>query len=103
MDQLNRGLANRRLLISRPSNRSHNLCSFFSWEAHVPFLAGIGNLPSEAIASLSFLHAEPENALSLPTWAIHFSSVFEWIFAMGECPPVSSWRILILCMILMLL
>ncbi|EKX46150.1 hypothetical protein GUITHDRAFT_70958, partial [Guillardia theta CCMP2712] len=22
------------------------------------------------------------NALSIPTWAIHFSSVFEWIFAM---------------------
>ena len=23
------------------------------------------------------------NALSVPTWAIHFSSVFEWLFAMG--------------------
>jgi len=27
-------------------------------------------------------HAEPENALSIPTWAIHFSSVFEFLFAM---------------------
>ena len=26
---------------------------------------------------------EPANALSIPTWAIHFSSVFEWLFAMG--------------------
>jgi hypothetical protein len=26
---------------------------------------------------------EPANALSIPTWAIHSSSVIEWIFAMG--------------------
>jgi hypothetical protein len=51
-------------------------------EAHTPFLAGIGNLPASFIASLG-LHAEPVNALSIPTWAIHFSSVFEWVFAMG--------------------
>ena len=29
------------------------------------------------------LHAEPANALSLPTWAVHTSSVIEWILAMG--------------------
>ncbi|GLC46704.1 hypothetical protein PLESTB_001354400 [Pleodorina starrii] len=29
------------------------------------------------------LHAEPGNALSLPTWAIHVSSVLEWVTAMG--------------------
>ena len=28
------------------------------------------------------MHTEPSNALSIPTWAIHFSSVFEFIFAM---------------------
>ena len=28
-------------------------------------------------------HFEPANALSIPTWAIHFSSVFEFLFAMG--------------------
>ena len=28
-------------------------------------------------------HSEPVNALSIPTWAIHFSSVFEFLFAMG--------------------
>ena len=27
-------------------------------------------------------HSEPINALSIPTWAIHFSSVFEYLFAM---------------------
>lgn len=29
------------------------------------------------------LHPEPGNALSLPTWAIHVSSVAEWVVAMG--------------------
>jgi len=29
------------------------------------------------------VHSEPVNALSIPTWAIHFSSVFEFLFAMG--------------------
>ncbi|PRW56088.1 ycf49 isoform X1 [Chlorella sorokiniana] len=29
------------------------------------------------------LHAEPANALSLPTWMVHVSSVVEWIVAMG--------------------
>ena len=28
-------------------------------------------------------HAEPANALSLPTWAIHVSSVVEWTTAMA--------------------
>jgi len=28
-------------------------------------------------------HAEPWNALSLPTWAIHVSSLVEWLVAMG--------------------
>ena len=28
------------------------------------------------------VHSEPVNALSIPTWAIHFSSVFEFLFAM---------------------
>ncbi len=29
-----------------------------------------------------FIHPEPANALSLPTWAVHTSSVFEWGLAM---------------------
>lgn len=29
------------------------------------------------------IRMEPSNALSLPTWAVHTSSVLEWITAMG--------------------
>ena len=33
-------------------------------------------------ASALEIYAEPANALSLPTWAIHVSSVVEWVTAM---------------------
>ncbi|KAF6133917.1 hypothetical protein GIB67_040681 [Kingdonia uniflora] len=42
--------------------------------------------------------SEPENALSLPTWAIHVSSVVEWVLAMalvweyGEKSGHESWK-----------
>ncbi|KAK4740834.1 hypothetical protein SAY87_024422 [Trapa incisa] len=42
--------------------------------------------------------SEPSNALSLPTWAIHVSSVVEWITAMalvwqyGEVSGYESWK-----------
>lgn len=49
--------------------------------AHTAFLGGIGNLPADLIA-------EPANALSLPTWVIHVSSLLEWLVAMGLV-----WRI----------
>ena len=53
-------------------------------EGHTPFLSGIGNLPAEYVQSLPFVsHSEPANALSIPTWAIHFSSVLEYVFAMS--------------------
>lgn len=52
--------------------------------AHGGFLLGLGNLPNDLVASLPWVvHSEPVNALSIPTWAIHFSSVFEFIFAMN--------------------
>ncbi|XP_050213773.1 uncharacterized protein LOC126665113, partial [Mercurialis annua] len=41
---------------------------------------------------------EPSNALSLPTWAIHVSSVVEWITAIalvwqyGEKSELESWK-----------
>ena len=59
--------------------------SVLNFAQHDAFLAGVGNLaanPLETFLGLS-VRAEPVNALSVPTWAIHFSSVFEWIFAMG--------------------
>lgn len=53
------------------------------FEGHSQFLFGLGNLPESTVLSLPFVvHSEPENALSIPTWAIHFSSVFEFLFAM---------------------
>jgi len=40
-----------------------------------------------AAAGGTSAHVEPANALSLPTWAIHVSSVAEWLLAMGL-----AWR-----------
>jgi hypothetical protein len=53
------------------------------FEAHSAFAFGLGNLPADTVASLPWVtHAEPANALSIPTWAIHFSSVIEYLIAM---------------------
>ncbi|RCV12556.1 hypothetical protein SETIT_2G278400v2 [Setaria italica] len=47
-----------------------------------------------ALAALS----EPANALSLPTWAVHVSSVAEWVTAMwlvwdyGERTGIKGWK-----------
>lgn len=51
-----------------------------------------------AYASELLQLTEPPNALSLPTWAIHVSSVVEWIIAMalvwqyGEESGYESWK-----------
>lgn len=34
------------------------------------------------ITNKQVVHSDPVNSLSIPTWAIHFSSVFEFLFAM---------------------
>lgn len=47
---------------------------------HSAYLGGLGNLPP-GVWMLGF--AEPANALSLPTWVIHLSSLLEWLVAMG--------------------
>jgi hypothetical protein len=47
----------------------------FHFEAHEPFLGGLGAL---GIGQ----DIEPVNALSIPTWIVHFSSVCEFILAM---------------------
>lgn len=52
-----------------------------SAEVHTPWLGGIGNLPPGLWPS------EPANALSIPTWVIHTSSLVEWLVAMGL-----AWR-----------
>ena len=54
------------------------------FEAHSPFLFGLGDLSADTVASIPFItHAEPVNALSMPTWIIHFSSVIEYLIAMN--------------------
>uniref|UniRef100_A0A0E0IJ89 Uncharacterized protein n=1 Tax=Oryza nivara TaxID=4536 RepID=A0A0E0IJ89_ORYNI len=48
--------------------------------------------------ALAALVAEPANALSLPTWAVHISSVAEWVTAMalvwdyGERTGLQGWK-----------
>ncbi|KAK8945196.1 hypothetical protein KSP39_PZI007960 [Platanthera zijinensis] len=53
--------------------------------------------PFTALAAFPPLE-EPSNALSLPTWAIHVSSVIEWVIAMalvweyGEKSGFKAWK-----------
>ena len=44
------------------------------FQVHTPFLSGLGDLPDVM---------EPANALSLPTWMVHWSTVFEFLYAMS--------------------
>jgi Protein of unknown function (DUF2499) len=54
------------------------------FEAHSPFLFGVGDLSESLTTSLPWVtHSEPDNALSIPTWGIHFSSVIEYLIAMN--------------------
>jgi len=70
------------------------------FEQHSAFLFGLGNLEANPLDGILAVGAEPANALSIPTWAIHFSSVFEWLFAMGmvnmyaKATGNPSWRYL---------
>ncbi|KAE8055184.1 hypothetical protein FH972_012042 [Carpinus fangiana] len=54
--------------------------------------------PASAAELPSLQLTEPANALSLPTWAVHVSSVVEWITAMalvwqyGEQSGYESWK-----------
>jgi len=53
------------------------------FEAHSAFLLGAGDLSDDFRNALPWVvHTEPENALSIPTWAIHSSSVIEYLIAM---------------------
>lgn len=40
-------------------------------------------VPAVGDVAAIFRHVEPANALSLPTWIIHVSSLIEWLVAMG--------------------
>jgi hypothetical protein len=59
--------------------------TLLGFDVHSAFAFGLGDLPSDFVMSnFNWIsHSEPDNALSIPTWAIHFSSVFEYLFAMN--------------------
>ncbi|CAI9288953.1 unnamed protein product [Lactuca saligna] len=64
-----------------------------------PLLMGATAVAAELpLLGSSLQLVEPSNALSLPTWAIHVSSVVEWITAMilvwqyGEKSGYESWK-----------
>lgn len=50
--------------------------------AAAALLTAVGS-PVAGQALAMEVHAEPANALSLPTWMVHVSSVVEWTIAMG--------------------
>nr|GEU36951.1 ycf49-like protein [Tanacetum cinerariifolium] len=58
----------------------------------------IGSADAVEFVGSSLAYMEPANALSLPTWAIHVSSVAEWVTAMilvwqyGEKSGYKSWK-----------
>jgi len=53
---------------------------------HTPYLGGFMDLPSNWVANWG-RHAEPENALTVACWIIHWSSLVEFLVAMGF-----AWR-----------
>jgi len=67
-------------------------------QPHMLGLACMVALPFLLPEASSALEIEPANALSLPTWAIHVSSVVEWVTAMGlmwryaEVSGNSRWK-----------
>uniref|UniRef100_A0A7S0WYT1 Ycf49-like protein n=1 Tax=Chlamydomonas leiostraca TaxID=1034604 RepID=A0A7S0WYT1_9CHLO len=55
-----------------------------SWKTNSVTAISLGALALMASPEISHaIQMEPANALSLPTWAIHVSSVVEWVAAMG--------------------
>ena len=54
----------------------------YASEANASASASAASFLSE-VSLLFGSHAEPPNALSLPTWVIHVSSLIEWLVAMG--------------------
>jgi hypothetical protein len=76
------------MLISMASN--HVLTPLQNAESQVPSTSRSSTAAGLAVAfllmpaapALAQIHAEPSNALSLSTWAIHISSTVEWGTAM---------------------
>ncbi|KAJ3692677.1 hypothetical protein LUZ60_011772 [Juncus effusus] len=62
------------------------------------FALPLTTVDSSILLPLALVLQEPSNALSLPTWAVHVSSVVEWITAMalvwqyGEKSGHTAWK-----------
>ncbi|KAK2989149.1 hypothetical protein RJ640_027223 [Escallonia rubra] len=103
----------RKSRISAPINRTQTLknpsiCSIFKNHKAIATILGAGLAVSAIVSPASAAElpllgsslqlSEPSNALSLPTWAIHVSSVVEWIIAMAlvwqyaEESGYESWK-----------
>ncbi|KAK1384877.1 hypothetical protein POM88_022612 [Heracleum sosnowskyi] len=87
-------------------------CTLPSHKTHFPIIFNIKNAKAAALigtglaitalvspaTAVELTLTEPTNALSLPTWAIHVSSVAEWVIAMalvwqyGEESGYESWK-----------
>ncbi len=66
------------------AEQSHIRCSpAFGLVPVTMAAAALWTCGGAADAAGLLIREEPANALSLPTWAIHVSSVIEWIAAMG--------------------
>lgn len=72
--------------------KDNNVTSIVTSITDAPKLQNTTILPAAILTSiltavepsLAFqIHTEPSNALSLPTWMVHTSSVMEWSIAMG--------------------
>ena len=71
---------------------------------HSAFLLGLGNLGANPLGTLA-VAVEPANALSIPTWTVHFASAFGWLYASGmvnrygEYTGNPKWRLLAFAML----
>ncbi|KAL4188070.1 hypothetical protein AMTRI_Chr09g22050 [Amborella trichopoda] len=87
----------RRVLLRRPFSEK-NRGAVILGAASIVLIFAEKASPAEFPVIESILSQEPKNALSLPTWAIHVSSVAEWVSAMilvwqyGEKPGYETWK-----------
>eukprot|EP00890_Picochlorum_soloecismus_P000645 jgi/Picsp_1/1581/NSC_05059-R1_protein len=90
-------LINNSIKIQRDYSRSDSFLMDFSLLSVCGLLVGVLGPALPADAAVGFVD-EPSNALSLPTWAVHTSSVFEWGVGMylmwkyGEVSGNPRWK-----------
>ncbi|KAL3619373.1 hypothetical protein CASFOL_036943 [Castilleja foliolosa] len=84
----------KRAILARSRQSSEGVVTFIGAAAGITLVSIVGPTYAAEFPILS----EPSNALSLPTWAVHVSSVVEWATAMalvwqyGEKSGYESWK-----------